>query len=121
MEEQVGGQIMDEKKAPIQYILVRKDLPIPVQMVNVGHAAGEAIRVAPIDKRTIVRLLHVEDEKELEEYNSKLISKNYHVGLVEEPCEPYNGAKMALATEPLTERINGLTKMFYHLKSVRFE
>jgi hypothetical protein len=109
---------MNEDKAPVQYCLVRKDLPVRTQMVNVGHATAEAVRIAPINKRTVLRLLWVEDEDELKSFAEKLMAKNFHIGLVIEPDAPYNGASMALATEPATERINALGKIFFHLKPV---
>lgn len=108
---------VEEGKPPVQYVLVRKDLPVYVQMVNVAHAAGEAIRSAPISKRTIVRLLHVADEAELLSYHDRLVAKGYHVGLVREPDEPYNGAAMAFAIEPLTERVSGIAKVVFHLRT----
>ena len=110
---------MTEEKPPAQYVLVRKDLPVYVQMVNVGHACGEAILSAPISKRTILRLLHVADEAELLQYRDKLTSKGFTVAVVYEPDAPYNGAAMALATEPLTERTSAISKVVYHLKTAR--
>lgn len=105
-------------KAPVQYVLVRKDLPANTQMVHVGHACGESIRVAPISKRTIIRLLHVTDEAELKQYHAKLVEKGFHVALVDEPDAPYLGQAMALATEPSPERTSALSKMLWHLKRV---
>lgn len=110
----------EETKAPVQYILVRKDLPVEVQMVNVGHAAGESIRTAPIDKRTKIRLLHVADETELIVYANKLADKKFEFDIVNEPDEPYNNTAMALATPPMTERVSSISKVLYHLTPVRF-
>jgi hypothetical protein len=107
------------EKPPAQYVLVRKDLPVYVQMVNVGHACGEAIRTAPISKRTVIRLLHVENEAELLEYYEKIKAKGFHVTLVNEPDAPYNGQAMSCATEPLTERTSAISKVVYHLKTAR--
>jgi hypothetical protein len=64
------------EKPAVQYALVRRDLPIFVQMVHVGHACGDAIRVAPISGRTVLRLLHVNDERELLAYHEKLVAPN---------------------------------------------
>lgn len=108
-----------EMKAPAQYVLVRKDLPIYVQMVNVGHACGEAVMVAPISKRTIIRLLHVADEAELLAYRDKLLAKGFNIATVYEPDSPYNGAAMAIATEPLVERTSAVSKVVFHLKPAR--
>jgi hypothetical protein len=110
---------IEEGKPPAQYVLVRKDLPVFVQMVNVGHACGEAVRTAPISKRTVIRLLHVENEAELLAYRDKLVAKGFHVALVNEPDAPYNGQAMSLATEPLTERTSAVSKIVYHLKTAR--
>ena len=110
---------VEEGKPPAQYILVRKDLPIFVQMVNVAHAAGEAVLQAPISKRTVVRLLHVENEKELLEYRDRLKAKGFHVAVVHEPDAPYDGQAMSLATEPLTERTSAISKIVFHLKTAR--
>ena len=109
------------EKPPAQYVLVRKDLPTFVQMVNVGHACGESIRQAPISKRTVIRLLHVANEAELLEFKEKLEAKGFHVAVVYEPDPPYNGQAMSLATEPLTERTSALSKIVYHLKTAREE
>lgn len=106
-----------EGKPPAQYVLVRKDLPVYVQMVNVGHACGEAIRTAPISKRTVIRLLHVENEAELLAYYEKFKAKGFHVSLVNEPDAPYNGQAMSFATEPLTERTSAISKVVYHLRT----
>lgn len=111
--------INDCGKPPAQYVLVRKDLPVYVQMVNVGHACGEAITAAPISKRTVIRLLHVTDEAELLQYRDRLVAKGFHVVVVHEPDEPYNGQAMSLATEPLTERISAISKIVFHLKTAR--
>lgn len=107
-------------KVPVQYVLVRKDLPVEVQAINIGHATAEAIRIAPIDKRTTLKLLHVADAAELLWFQLELMSKGYHVGLVREPNPPHYGAAMALATEPLTARVSGLGRLFYHLKPAKF-
>jgi hypothetical protein len=108
-----------EEKPPAQYVLVRKDLPVYVQMVNVGHACGEAVLSAPISKRTVIRLLHVADEAELLQYRDKLVAKGFNVATVLEPDPPYNGAAMAVATEPLTERTSAISKIVFHLKTAR--
>ena len=107
-------------KPPVQYVLVRADLPIVIQLVQVGHACGEAIQVAPISRETHIRLLHVADEAELRAHSSKLAAKGFHHALVCEPDAPYNGQAMALATEPSIERISALGKLFYHLLPASF-
>jgi hypothetical protein len=119
MAEQKDGVTEESSKPPAQYVLVRKDLPIYVQMVNVGHACGEAVRAAPISKRTVIRLLHVTDEAELLEYYEKLKARGFHLALVNEPDPPYNGQAMAFATEPLTERTSAISKVVFHLKTAR--
>lgn len=111
---------MTEVRDPVQYALVRADLSLELQMVHVGHATAEAIRTAPISKRTVLRLLHVQDEAELREYHGVLVGKGFHVGLVEEIDGPLTGQALALATEPSAERINALGKLFWHLKRVKF-
>lgn len=110
---------VEEGKPPAQYVLVRKDLPTFVQMVNVGHACGEAIVTAPISKRTVLRLLHVANEEELLQYRDKLVAKGFAVAVVYEPDPPYNGQAMSLATEPLTERTSAISKIVFHLKTAR--
>ena len=110
---------VEEGKPPAQYVLVRKDLPIYVQMVNVGHACGEAIVTAPISKRTVIRLLHVANEAELLSYRDRLVEKGFNIAVVHEPDEPYNGQAMALATEPLTERTSAISKVVFHLSPAR--
>ena len=110
---------VEEGKPPAQYVLVSKDLPIYVQMVNVGHACGEAIVTAPISKRTVIRLLHVANEAELLSYRDRLVEKGFNIAVVHEPDEPYNGQAMALATEPLTERTSAISKVVFHLSPAR--
>lgn len=102
-------------RTPKQFVLVRKDLPWPVQIVQACHAASEAIRIAPVDQRTAIVLLHVEDEPELKLYAQKFADKGYFFKLIEEPDEPFNGAAMALATEPMTERVSAFSKLVFHL------
>lgn len=111
----------EETKAPVQYVLVRKDLPPDVQMVMVGHATAEAIRVAPIDRRTVLRLLHVIDETDLRAYYAHLVGKGFHVALVLEDAGPHAGHATALATEPSVERLSALGKLFWHLKKATVE
>ena len=111
--------MLPEEKPPVQYVLVRKDLPVYVQMVNVGHACGEAIVTAPISKRTIIRLLHVSDEGELLQFRDKLTAKGFTIATVLEPDAPYNGAAMAIATEPLFGRTSAISKVVFHLKTAR--
>lgn len=108
-------------KPPVQYVLVRQDLPVFIQMVNVGHACGEAIQEAPISRQTIIRLLHVENEAELITYAQKLLDKGFFHAIIHEPDAPWNGQAMALATEPSNERLNALGKMLYHLKAAKEE
>lgn len=102
-------------RPPVQYVLVRRDLPVYVQMVHVGHACGEAILHAPISHDTVIRLLHVKDEAELRDYAARIAAKGIHVRLVEEPHAPYTGQAMALATEP-TQRGNAIGKVVWHLR-----
>lgn len=104
----------ESPKPPVQYVLVRRDLPVYVQMVHVGHACGEAIREAPISRETVLRLLHVKDEAELRDYAARIEAKGIHARLVEEPDAPYCGQATALATEP-TMRGNALGKLLWHL------
>jgi hypothetical protein len=101
---------------PVQYVLVRRDMTHEAQMVHVGHAAGESILVAPISKRTILRLLHVADEAELRAYHGRLVAKGFRVALVEETDGSLAGQATALGTEPSSERLNALGKLFWHLR-----
>lgn len=106
---------------PVQYVLVRKDLPPDLQMVMVGHATAEAVRVAPIDRRTVLRLLHVADEAELVLYQGKLAAKGVHHALVIETDGPFAGQSVSLGTEPSSERVSALSKLFWHLKRATIE
>lgn len=108
----------DKDKIPYQYILVRKDLPIEIQMVNIAHAAGESVLVAPIPSTTVCVLLHVENEAQLLEWEKVITDKQYHNVLIREPNEPYNNAAMSLGLAPSDKR-NQLRKLFYHLESVK--
>jgi len=109
----------DTPRDPVQYCLVRRDMAPEHQMVHVGHACAEAVRVAPISKRTILRLLHVADEAQLRDYHAKLLAKGFHVAIVDETDGPHAGQVTALATEPAAERLSALGKMFWHLERVR--
>lgn len=103
-------------RIPIQYILVRKDLAdVDDAVVQVAHAASEAIRAAPIDRRTTLRIKFVKDEAELLEYAVKLVETGVHIALIREPDAPYNGEATALATEPGTFRLNKLSKVLFLL------
>lgn len=108
-----------EEKVFYHYILVRKDLPIPVQMVNVAHAAGESIIDAPIPPTTRAIVLHVENEEQLLLFSNLLKQKEglHHV-LIREPDAPYNGEAMALGLAP-SQRRNFLRRLFYHLELVK--
>lgn len=110
----------DEERAPVQYVLVRKDMPVAVQMVHVGHACGESVRVAPISKRTVIRLLHVENQGELLDYAARIVGKGFYGALVEEDGGPYHGQAVSFATEPLADRQSAMGKLVWHLKRVEF-
>lgn len=103
---------------PYQYILVRKDLPIEVQIVNIAHAAGESIIEAPIPSTTVAVILHVENEKQLLEYGEILSKKEYAHVLIREPDAPYNNDAMSIGLAPSTKR-NQLRKIFYHLNALK--
>lgn len=106
------------EKIPYQYVVIRKDLPIEVQMINIGHAAGESIVEAPIPSTTRLVLLHADNENSLLELEAIVKAKNYHCVLIREPDEPYNNAAMALGLAPSTKR-NQLRKLFYHCQALK--
>lgn len=114
----------EAKKPPVQYVLVRKDLPVFVQMVHVGHAASEAVRAVPVDPTTHMRLLHVTDEAELLRYSEELTRKGHDHRLIREPDmyvpgehrDDFEGPATALATDPASKRAGALSKIFWHLK-----
>lgn len=116
----------ETKKPPAQYILVRADLPLFVQMVHACHASSEAVRVVPVDPTTHIRLLHVTNEAELLKYSEELTCKGHAHRLIREPdlyvpgshfaAEDLNGPAMALATDPASGRVGALAKIFWHLK-----
>lgn len=105
-------------RPPVAYILVRKDMPAKHQVVHVGHASAESIRVAPIPKTTIRRVLWVADETELRAYAEKLSAKGFHIALVLETDGPFAGQATALGVEPMTERLSALSKLVYHLDAL---
>jgi len=107
-----------EDKQFYHYILVRKDLPFPIQMVNVAHAAGESIIEAPIPTTTKAVLLHVKNEAELLEQEKLLKDKSIEHVSIREPDAPYDGALMAIGLSPSTRR-NALRRLFYHLELVK--
>jgi hypothetical protein len=107
-----------EAKLLYHYILVREDLPYPVQMVNVAHAAGESIIDAPIPSTTIAVILHVKDEAHLFEYADLIKNKDFPHVIIREPDEPYNNAAMSIGLQP-NDRRNALRKLFYHLNLVK--
>jgi hypothetical protein len=108
----------EQEKLFYHYILVRQDLPIPVQMVNVAHAAGESVVEAPIPPTTRAVVLHVADEAQLLEYAAEVQQKGLSHVLIREPDAPYNGAAMALGLAP-SQRRNALRRTFYHLELVK--
>ncbi len=95
------------------YILVRKDLPLHIQAINIAHAAGESIQT-PIPSTTRVALFHVHDLNQLQEYESVLIKKQIPHATVYEPDHPYYNAKMALGVTP-TQQHSKMRKIFHHL------
>lgn len=103
---------------PYQYILVRKDLPLEIQMVQVAHAAGESIIEVPVSSKTTCVLLYVETEAQLIEYEVLIKSKDFHCVLIREPDEPYNNQAMSIGLAPSIKR-NQLRKLFYHLELVK--
>jgi hypothetical protein len=109
----------EEEKIPYHYIVVRKDLPVEVQMINVGHAAGESIIEAPIPATTRLVLLHAENENSLLELETTVKAKGYHCVLIREPDAPYNNAAMSLGLAPSIKR-NQLRKLFYHFQALKF-
>ena len=108
----------EKEKTVYHYILIRKDLPASVQMVNAVHAAGESIIDAPIPSTTRAVLLGVDNEEMLLSYFEKLKTKNIHYVLIREPDEPYNGAAMAIGIAP-SDRRNMLRKLFHHLETLK--
>lgn len=113
--------VTPETKPPVQYVLVRRDIPISKQVIFIAHAKSEAIRVAPIDPRTILRALWVEDEDQLLAYLVKLRAKNFGVTVSHEPEAPWNGEPIALSTEPMTERVSAISKIVFPLKRADFD
>jgi hypothetical protein len=108
----------EEDKVPYQYILIRKDLPIEVQMINIAHASGESVVEAPIPSTTVCVLLHIENENALLEWEKIIRGKEYSYVLIREPDEPYNNAAMSIGLAPSIKR-NQLRKLFYHLSAVK--
>jgi len=111
----------DVKKHPVCYVLVRKDITKTRQAIDIGHAAQECVRIAPVDKRTALRVLWVENETELLDYAKRLVAKNFDHDVVYEPDEPYAGQAMSLGVAPLVERLSALSKVLFHLERVNLD
>ncbi len=104
---------------PYQYIVVRKDLDLLRQMIHVGHAAGESVRVAPIPDTTRLVLLHARDEQELSEWFGKAKSwcdaRGLRCVMITEPDGPDHGRGcVSFGIEPNTLH-SALRKLFHHL------
>lgn len=102
------------------YIVVRKDLPIEHQLVQIVHAVGESILEAPVPPTTRAVLLHADSEGELRELSETLTTKGLAHVLICEPDPPYNGAAVAIGVAPSNKR-NQLRKAFFHQKLVQFD
>lgn len=89
--------------APFQYLVMHqstKNHP-GVLACQAAHAAGEAIRTAPISQETHVCALVAETSAEIEALAVRLTEAGIHHVVVREPDPPYFGAATALGTEPM--------------------
>jgi hypothetical protein len=105
--------------SPIQYIVVHrstKNLP-GVLACQTAHAAGEAIRKAPVSSDTRVVALVAEKSEDLEQLSQSLTAAGIHSVLIREPDAPYYGAATALGSEPLSQEI--LKPYFANFKILR--
>ena len=71
--------------------------------VQAAHAAGEAIRSAPIPATTVVCALMAETSDQLEEFAAVLTDLKIHHVVIREPDPPYFGAATAIGVEPLED------------------
>lgn len=88
--------------SPYCYVVVRGDIPIADQMVQVGHACHQAGAAfgAPEDCHMVV--LQVDDLKQLMKVCRRVTKAGIRYKLF---CEPHeNMGNTALATEPIVDR-----------------
>lgn len=82
---------------------MRSDLPVGVQIAQIGHAAGESVNTRLPDG-TIVVALHVPTETTLRDIARALGERSLTHKLVLEGDGPYAGQAMAIGVEPTTDR-----------------
>ena len=87
------------------YVLVRRDIPLPDQIVQVGHACIDAGRKWPQDLRddTHLVLLSVADREELDQALMRLEHKEIPYTVFDEPDD--NLGYTAACTAPLTGKV----------------
>ena len=88
--------------APYQYIVLHQSCRNHpgVTTCQAAHAAAESVRGGPAPADTHVVALVAEKSEDLEALAAHLAEAGIHYVLIREPDEPYNGAAVALGTEP---------------------
>ena len=87
--------------APYQYIVLHQSCRNHpgVTACQAAHAAGESVRTtAPADTHVVA--LVADTSADLEALAARLADAGVRYVLIREPDEPYNGAAVALGTEP---------------------
>lgn len=89
-----------------QYIVLHQSCrnSLGVIAVQAAHAAAESVRGGPAPPDTHVVALVAEKSDDLVNLSLRLHGAGIHHVLIQEPNEPYNGAAIALGTEPMRDR-----------------
>jgi hypothetical protein len=92
------------------YILVRRDLPHSVQVVQASHAAMETgFAVKKPDSPVHFAVLGVDNQEKLLKYAAMLDKRGYKLELFYEP--DYNTGYTALCTHPIEGKIPELGRL----------
>lgn len=92
---------------PTQYIVLHQSVKNHPGVIacQAAHAAGESVRGGPAPGDTSVCALVAETSADLEALAGHLAGAGLHYVLIREPDEPYNGAAVALGTEPMAREL----------------
>lgn len=81
-------------------MVLRKDLPLGMQIAQTIHAAGESAAGIALPSNTHAVALHVRSELELRAVAARLAAAGVRHSLIVEADAPYEGQAMAFGVHP---------------------